>query len=118
MSPGLLDWSGELGFRANHGVELLPDLARFRAGPARANLAHVPELFAFPLPQIEGSNAGRIFHEPDDWKLAFLDTLDLQPVFIAVGPIGRFGVLEMMPSNPSLQEAANISSPSVSICSL
>ena len=68
--------------------------------------------------QIKGRDAGRILHEADDRKLSLLDALYLQPAFIAVRTVWRLGILGNDTLNPNLQEAANISLPSVSMCSL
>src|ERR1700681_1758604 len=63
---------GEFGFRAHHGIKLLPDLAGHGSGPARADLAHVDEVIPFPLAKVQGGDAGRILHETDDRKFPVL----------------------------------------------
>jgi hypothetical protein len=78
---------------AHHGIELFPDLAGDRTRPAGADLAHVDEIFAFPLPEIERSNPGRVFDEPDDRESALLDGFDFQPALVPIGAIRCLGVL-------------------------
>ena len=46
---GFLDRPGEFGFWTDDGIKLFPDLPRDRSGPIRAGLAHIDQLFAFPL---------------------------------------------------------------------
>ena len=53
----LLDRLGELGLRADHRIELLPDLAGDRAGPSGADLAHVDQVLAFLLAEVERGDA-------------------------------------------------------------
>jgi hypothetical protein len=71
------------------GVELFPNLAGNRAGPTGADLAHVDQFFAFPLPEAQRCNAGGIFHEADDRELALLNGFDFQPGFGSLRTIRR-----------------------------
>ena len=77
----------ELGLWADDRIELLPDLARYRAGPTGADLAHIDKVLAFLLAEVKRGNARRICHEPNDSELALLDSLDFQPAFIALRAI-------------------------------
>jgi hypothetical protein len=48
----LLDRLRQLGFRAHHGIKLLPDLAGDGSGPTCADLAHVDEVIPFPFAKV------------------------------------------------------------------
>jgi hypothetical protein len=58
-------------------MELFPDLARNCPRPACPDLAHVDQVFPFPLSKVESSDAGWIFHKSDHREFAFLNGFDL-----------------------------------------
>ena len=72
------------GLRADHRIELLPDLAGDSPRPTGPNLAHVDKVFTFLLAQIERRDTRWVFDKPDDGKLTRVDRLDLQPVLVAL----------------------------------
>jgi hypothetical protein len=88
-----LDRFRQLGFRAPHGIELLPDLAGHGSGPAGADLAHVYEVIPFPLAKVQGGDAGWVLHEADHGEFSLLHGFDFQPCFVPVGSVQRVGVL-------------------------
>jgi hypothetical protein len=107
----------QFGFRAHHGIKLLPDLAGHGSGPARADLAHVDEVIPFPLAKVQGGAPGRVLHEADDGKFSLLYSFDFQPCFIPVGSVRRVGVLGDDAFQFSLAACSNISCPSPTRCS-
>lgn len=76
----------------HHGIERLADLRRGGSIPARADLAHIDEILAFPLAQIQRGDAG-ILDEADHLKLALLNDLDLLPGFDPVRSVWRIHAL-------------------------
>ena len=70
---------GELRLGTDYGIELLADLAGDRAGPTRPDLAHIAQLFALLLTQVERGDAGGVFDKSDNRKRALRYRLDFQP---------------------------------------
>jgi hypothetical protein len=62
----LLDRLRQLGFRAHDGIKLFPDLARDRSRPAGPHLAHVDEILALALSEVQRGHTARILDEADD----------------------------------------------------
>src|SRR6202795_2286890 len=91
--PRLPDRLRQLGFRAHDGIKLFPDLARDGPRPAGADLAHVDEIFALALSEIQRSHAGWILDEADDREFSLLHGLDLQPELVAIGTVWCLGML-------------------------
>src|ERR1700677_3004546 len=81
----LLDRLRQLGFWAHHRIKLFPDLARDGSRPAGPDLAHVDEIFALALSEIQRSHAGWILDKADDREFSLLHGLDLQPALVAIG---------------------------------
>jgi hypothetical protein len=76
---GLSDRLCEFRFWAEHRIELSSDLARNSPRPACPDLAHVHQVFPFPLSQIKSCNPGRISHKANDREDTFLNGFYFQP---------------------------------------
>jgi hypothetical protein len=74
----------QLGFRAHDGIKLFPDLARDGPRPAGPDLAHVDEILALALSEVQRGHPARILDEADDGEFALLHGLDLEPAFVPV----------------------------------
>jgi hypothetical protein len=68
------------------------------------------------LAEIQRRHAAGIFDEPDDWKLALVNCLDLEPVLIPLRAVRRVRPLGTMPSQCNLAACSNICCPSPTRC--
>ena len=107
-----------LDFGTDHGIELLADLAGDGARPSRADLAHVDQLLAFLLAEVERGDPVGSLTKPMTGNFPFWTVLIFSQLSLRSERYGASARFEMMPSQFSLAACSNISCPSPMRCSL